>query len=456
MGIGAMSKQMNADYMQESEYMNAWKTAQENVMNECRKHAMSEMTKLFEQIASKQINSFQSQHLDFMNMLNQNNQDLSEDHMNPLNEILNEYKTSNNKINEEINCKSKHSFDAIQENVENVSSESVNNWSKKMDTAMNDLSESIQASHKNTKDLITNKIKKNMNEFNQKSNQCHDELIEFNKKQSENICDISKSLQTHNQRMSEYNESNLPYFDQLSLNLNEIKRESEIHQVSKYKKSGETPLKKNVIYPLKFVQTESFESLISQFNEDANDENKNTLNQSIGSSYISSLKSTRSSSPFFIKEEIEINFCEKELGFRMYAGENDTNCFIRHCHSDVRVSDDAQIIAIDGIDVVDKSVGYIRTLLATEQRPISIKFKNNLDDNKENPVINNLDNSTLSTSSVLSDSYCNITTKKRKKRDIVKPKVKKLNYATPNAKRHKRNVQNLSPINNDKMDVDVE
>ena len=29
----------------------------------------------------------------------------------------------------------------------------------------------------------------------------------------------------------------------------------------------------------------------------------------------------------------------------------------------------------DGINVVDKSVGYIRTLLATKQRPISIKFR---------------------------------------------------------------------------------
>merc|ERR1712130_416130 len=106
---------------------------------------------------------------------------------------------------------------------------------------------------------------------------------------------------------------------------------------------------------------------------------------------------------------------------------------IRHCHSDVRVTDDAQIMAIDGIDVMDKSVGYIRTLLATEQRPISIKFKNNLDESKENEV-QNLDNSTVSTTSVLSDSFCNITTKKRKKRDIVKPKVKRLNYASPNKK----------------------
>merc|ERR1712233_252220 len=166
------------------------------------------------------------------------------------------------------------------------------------------------------------------------------------------------------------------------------------------------------------------------------------------------------------KEEIEINFTDNELGFRMYAGENNKNCFIRHCSSDVRVGDNAQIVAIDGIDVIDKSVGYIRTLLATKQRPISIKFKNDLEQKEElqsldKSSIGNLDSSTVSTTSVLSDSFCNITTKKRKKRDIVKPKIKRLNYASPNKKRHKRNMNKLSPLNtgneseNNKMDVDT-
>merc|ERR1712039_480850 len=141
----------------------------------------------------------------------------------------------------------------------------------------------------------------------------------------------------------------------------------------------------------------------------------------------------------------------------MYAGDNNKNCFIRHCSSDVRVGDNAQIVAIDGIDVIDKSVGYIRTLLATKQRPIAIKFKNNVEPKEELHSLdkssignaNALDSSAVSTTSVLSDSFCNITTKKRKKRDIVKPKIKRLNYASPNKKRHKRNVNKLSPLNNE-------
>merc|ERR1711933_170794 len=388
-----------------------------------------------------------------------------------MNEILNAYKISNSKLSEDINENSKHLLNAIHDNVQNVSSQTVSAWSKQMDSAMNGLSESIQKSHKNNNDFITDKMQKNLNHFDEKSNACHDELLRFNETQCKNISDVSKSLQSHKQCMSDYakriethhNESNLPYFEQLSADLSELKRESEVFSVSKYQKTGETPLKQSVIYPLKFVETEPLENLISQFNESVADENKNPLNQSGASSYVSSLKSTRSSSPFFIKEEIEINFAEKELGFRMYAGDGNKNCFIRHCHSDVRVADNAQIISIDGLDCVDKSVGYIRTLLATEQRPIAIKFKNNLEDScrdGDKPSIGDLNVSAVSTSSVLSDTFVNVTTKKRKKRDIVKPKVKKLNYATPNKKRHKRNLSSLSPINadenacDDKMDVD--
>merc|ERR1712129_501678 len=276
---------------------------------------------------------------------------------------------------------------------------------------------------------------------------------------------ISQSLQKQSECLAQHNEecktyhtqSTLPYFEQLSANLDNIKQESAIHQISKYKKSGQTPLKQNVVYPLKFVQTEPFEKLLSKF-KDSNNENIRALNRSNGSSYVSSIRSTRSSSPFFIKEEIEINFTETELGFKMYVGENNKNCFVRHCSSDVRVGDDAQIIAIDGIDVMDKSVGYIRTLLATEQRPIAIKFKNDMELQEEveplseKPTNGNLNASTVSTASVLSDPFVNITTKKRKKRDIVKPKIKVKGvngYASPNKKRHKRNMNKLSPVDTD-------
>jgi len=350
--------------------------------------------------------------------------------------LLNEYKTNNENDRNLNHSKNTNSINDLNKNIENISSETIGNWSNKIEIAMNGLSESIQNQHKKQNDFITNSIKANLNEFNVKNNQCHDKLIHFVKnKQNENIKQISNSLQTQEKSMNDFcenikkyhNEANIPYFNQFSSNLNRVEKENEIHKVFKYEKTGETPLKQNVIYPNKFVETQPFEEIISEFNEQQNNASESNKSRSLSKN--GSSRTTKSNSPFFVKEEIKINFTEKELGFRMYAGHKNKNCFVRHCSSDPRVCDNAQIVEIDGIQVIDKSAGYIRTLLATKQRPISIKFKNIISDEGEEENISNISNT--------------VNPKKRKTPD----KIAKLDYATPNKKRHKKgsNIM-LSPI----------
>eukprot|EP01083_Nonionella_stella_P298275 1012592_1 len=164
--------------------------------------------------------------------------------------------------------------------------------------------------------------------------------------------------------------SNTSFANKISSDLHGMNAENEAYTICTYQKTGVTPLKRKVMFPTQFVETEPFEALVKQYNDgsmsmDCDEKSKSETR-------------TKSNSPCLADDEIEINFTEKELGFRMYGGDANMSCFIRHCHSDPRVCDDAQIICIDGIDVMNKSVGYIRTLLATTQRPISIKFKNNL------------------------------------------------------------------------------
>ena len=107
------------------------------------------------------------------------------------------------------------------------------------------------------------------------------------------------------------------------------------------------------------------------------------------------------------------------------------------------MSDDAQIVSIDGIDVVGKSHNYVRTLLATKERPLAIKFKNDV---TSIPIAN-----------------VTINTKKRnrsqfsqKKRADPNIQVPKLHLATPNRKRKRDNSCTLSPVLDVKVAADAQ
>jgi len=458
--IEAMTKQLDLDCTQQTQFVSKWQESHESMLHQCKQFAMSEISKIFDEIGQKQRSSFRTQSDQLQQRISSQYKQLNDKHLHSMTSTINEYEQNQAEWQQSNQSNTKQSVQRIQENMQSVSNQTMKEWTSNMQSNMTHLSRSIQQSFSRQQQYISNEIQQNLNEFNTKSAHCYEELVECVDDETANIENVSQQLtnqqqtiEEHRQNMERYfNEQSVPYFNQLASNLDFVQKESDIHQIAKYQKTGQTPMKQDVIYPTRFIETEPLTDLIAQFNEEHNKENQG--NNQTASESLARLKSrstTKSSSPFYIKEEVEINFVEKELGFSIKSGERDKNCFIAHCHSDPRVCDDAQIIAIDGIDVVDKSMSYIRTLLATEQRPILIKFKNRLNetdgDSQQENGLHSEEQPPSQQLQPLDDqvNLQNITISKKRQRQITKPKVMKLNYATPDKKRQKK-VQTLSPI----------
>ncbi|ETO11486.1 hypothetical protein RFI_25894, partial [Reticulomyxa filosa] len=163
-------------------------------------------------------------------------------------------------------------------------------------------------------------------------------------------------------------------------------------RLQQYQRSHLTPYKSEVIYPSKFVERQPFSELYSkiqnqrqvgkqdhnpsQASSDINNQLPKCSVRNIFYTYLFSFGKLNLS--LFYTNEISIDFNENEMGLRIYSGNNGINAFVKHCLGDNRVQEHAQIIQIDGIDVVDKSFNHIRTLLATKQRPVNIIFRNSI------------------------------------------------------------------------------
>merc|ERR1712154_256002 len=83
--IESMIKQINFDYNQQMQSLNEWKKSQENIVNQCKKYAMDQIGKMFDEITTKQISSFD----DFQKALSSQNDEINGNHVNQLKSVLN-------------------------------------------------------------------------------------------------------------------------------------------------------------------------------------------------------------------------------------------------------------------------------------------------------------------------------------------------------------------------------
>ena len=211
----------------------------------------------------------------------------------------------------------------------------------------------------------------NFNNLSNNINQCNQET----NSQLENISQQSEIILNEGNASTDFKNTHCEQVQALTTKIDDIRTTVKDYTFQTYQKTGQTPLKQDPIYPTNFIESKPFSHLINEFNQSLENNNNNNGN---GNKENNSGGINGSAGCKDLPYEVEINFTDEKLGIQICSNNqrNPKNAFVRSCSSDCRVANGAQIIAIDGISVVNKTINYIKTLLSTKQRPLSIKFRN--------------------------------------------------------------------------------
>ena len=257
---------------------------------------------------------------------------LREDHMASMAAMLSQFRadTQSERVSETESTN--ESVDGLRGNVFDLRQHTVSEWTDTVNLEMKALSDAMSTAHRAQKERV-DELKETVSHFGSASERDHGALALSVQTESQNIAKMEQQLIANEQALGSHQEAvrkqqaqSVQFLEKMGGDLESVDRETGSFQVAQYRKSGETPTKHNVAYPTTFVESAPLEQMVERFQRE-NAENvppnaslrgSRSGTQSVRSR---SSRSSRSSSPYFMAEEGEINFCENELGFKIYPGD---------------------------------------------------------------------------------------------------------------------------------------